>query len=196
MNKPNGYDETKATGEFIPVELGGHHATIKQVSEKTSSTGKPMIVILFDFDQTDKQPDYFSKQFAGDDRADKKWPFSGSKYILVNDYQDATKTSKNFKTFCTCVEKSNGFQISWGGSNWGAQFKGKRIGVVYGEEEQEYDGKTSMRRVPKWFCEYQNAESSQIPRPKYLKKAGTAIQTDSQGFMALPNAVEEEEIPF
>ena len=49
MKKPDGYDEAKASGEFTPVKDGGHYAVIKQVSERQSSTGKDMVVVLFDF---------------------------------------------------------------------------------------------------------------------------------------------------
>ena len=52
-------EETQAQGEFTPVELGGHHLVIKQVNEKKSSTGKDMLVVLFDFAPNDKQSGYF-----------------------------------------------------------------------------------------------------------------------------------------
>ena len=48
MQKPNGYDEVQV-GDFTPVELGGHHLIIKGVKEQESKTGKPMIVVAFDF---------------------------------------------------------------------------------------------------------------------------------------------------
>ena len=194
MNKPNGYDEAQTSG-YTPADLGGHKAIIKQVAERQSSTGKPMVVVLFDFDQSDRQPGYFSEKFKADDRLEKKWPYAGTKYIMVNDYADASKTSKDFKTFCTCFENSNGCQMSWGG-NWAAQFKNRKIGVVFGEEESEYNGDTSMRVVPRWFCDYDKADSQPIPKPKYLKKKAAAMPaTDSQGFMNLA-AFEEEELPF
>lgn len=71
MNKPNNYDKTQANGDFTPVELGGHKLVIKQVNETQSGTGKPMIVVLFDFADDDKQPGYFWNQFANDIRPDK-----------------------------------------------------------------------------------------------------------------------------
>ena len=55
MQKPRNYEETQAQGEFTPVELGGHQMVIKQVTETKSKTGKDMIVVLFDFNQSDKQ---------------------------------------------------------------------------------------------------------------------------------------------
>lgn len=197
MLKPNGYDEASAGGEFTPVELGGHYAVVKQVTEMQSSTGKDMIVVLFDFCAPDAQDGYFMESFKNDVREEKKWPFNGSKYIMVNDYNDPKKTSRQFKSFCTCIEKSNNYEIQWGGSSWAQQFKGKKIGVVYGEEEHEYDGKVSMRRVPKWFCNTDAVKTATVPAPKYLNGSGPAQPQAQQnnGFMDLPTG-ETDSIPF
>ena len=75
MKKPDGYDEAKASGEFTPVKDGGHYAVIKQVSERQSSTGKDMVVVLFDFCEPDTQTGYFADMFNNSDKEDKKWPF-------------------------------------------------------------------------------------------------------------------------
>ena len=198
MNKPQGYDEARTSGEFTPAAPGGHYAVIKQVSERESSTGKSMIVVLFDFCKPDAQADYFAGLFSSDNREDKKWPFAGTKYIMVQDYEDPTKTSRNFKTFCTCFEESNNCQVQWGGGSWANQFKNKKIGVVFGEEENEYDGKTFMRSVPKWFCQWAKVADAKIPPVKYLP--GHSVEqstpkTDTAGFMQLPEGMDDE-IPF
>lgn len=201
MQKPNGYDEAQASGEFIPVELGGHYAVVKQVSETQSKNGRDMIVVLFDFVKPDKQAGYFSNQFNADDREQKKWPFAGTKYIMVQDYNDQNKTSRAFKTFCTCIEKSNSYSIAWGGNAWAQQFKGKTVGVVFGEEESEYDGKISMRRVPKWFCKTDAVKDATIPQPKYINGVSPASQAEetktesADGFLSIPDGIDEE-IPF
>ena len=67
MRKPEGYDQAQASGDFTPANLGGHYAVIKQVSERQSSTGRDMVVVLFDFDQKDGQAGYFSDQFNRSD---------------------------------------------------------------------------------------------------------------------------------
>lgn len=196
MQKPNGYDETRAAGEFTPVALGGHYCTIKQVTETQSSTGKNMIVVLLDFGKPDEQEGYFTNQFNNDDRADKKWPFAGSKWIMVNDYNDSSKTSKQFKTFCTCVEKSNNYTIQWGGSNWSRQFKGKKIGAVYGAEEHEYDGNISMRHLIRWFCNIDAVKDAKVPDAKLLNRTNAApVPSSGNDFINVPDGVEEE-IPF
>lgn len=197
MKKPNGYDETRESGTFDLVELGGHYAVVKQVSETQSSTGKDMIVVLFDFDKNDKQAGYHSQAFNNDSREEKKWPFNGSKYIMVHDFNDPNKTSRAFKTFCTCIEKSNNYSIQWGGASWGAQFKGKKIGVVYGEEENSYDWKTFMRRVPKWFCNIDGVATARVPEAKYLPGHNSQpVVTDANGFIAVPENADGEDIPF
>lgn len=198
MQKPNGYDEAHEMGTFTPVELGGHYAKILQVAERQSSTGKDMIVVLFDFIDPDKQKKYHSTRFQNDTNPDRKWPFNGTKYIMVYDYNDPSKTSRDFKTFCTSYEKSNNTTIQWGGGNWAAQFKGKRIGIIYRAEENEYDGQTSMRNVPFRFCSWDAVKDATVPKPKYLNgraPASAPAPTGIDGFVAIPEGTEEA-IPF
>lgn len=194
MNKPSGYDDVQVGGGFTPVDLGGHYCQIKQVAERKSSTGKDMIVVVFDFVKPDAQEGYFMEQFKNDVREDKKWPFAGSKYIMVNDYQEPSKTSRQFKSFCTCVENSNSYQIQWGGNDWAAQFKGKKIGAVYGEEEHEYDGKVSKRRLVRYFCSLDAVKDAKIPEAKLLKNVSRPAANDTS-FVNIPEGTEEE-IPF
>ena len=194
MNKPSGYDDVQVGGGFTPVDLGGHYCQIKQVAERKSSTGKDMIVVVFDFVKPDAQEGYFMEQFKNDVREDKKWPFAGSKYIMVNDYQEPSKTSRQFKSFCTCVENSNSYQIQWGGNDWAAQFKGKKIGAVYGEEEHEYDGRVSKRRLVRYFCSLDAVKDAKIPEAKLLKNVSRPAANDTS-FVNIPEGTEEE-IPF
>lgn len=191
MNKPSGYEEARVTGERIPIRLGGHYCVIKQVSETKSKKNKDMIVVLLDFDQNDDQAGVFTAMFKGDTREDKKWPFAGSKYIMVNDYNDPTKTSSAFKTFCTCVEKSNNCKIAWGGDNWAGQFKGKKIGAVYGNVENEYEGKRTFRQEIRWFRIYDTVAGAGIPDDKLLPEP-VAPAVDLNTFMPVP----DDEIPF
>ena len=70
MQKPNNYENTQAGGDFVPVELGGHYAIIKNVSERETKNGDPMIVVSIDFDKKDAQAGYFTEQFKKDWPAD------------------------------------------------------------------------------------------------------------------------------
>lgn len=202
MQKPNSYDETQAQGEFTPIELGGHKLIIKQVSEKQSKNGKPMIVVLFDFAPGDRQAGYFMDQFQNDIRPDKKWPNQATQYILTED--DDGKCSRSFKTFNTCVERSNnGFAVRWG-DNFGQQFKGKKIGGVFGEQLDYYDGKEKKKRVLRWFVSLDKVDDSQIPEISETKaykdhKSGSfnaSLPGPGDGFINIPDSVEDEDLPF
>ncbi len=200
MQKPRNYEETQAQGEFTPVELGGHQMVIKQVTETKSKTGKDMIVVLFDFDQSDKQPEYFMKQFRDDIRPEKKWPNQATQYILVHD--EDGKCSRSFKTFTTCVKHSNpGFEESWG-DNWGAQFKNKKIGGVFGPQMDYYNGREMEKRVLRWFVSYDKATDAQIPNLSETQAYKNRVSGYPQGsvpagdgFMNIPDGIDEE-LPF
>ena len=105
-----------------------------------------------------------------------------------------------FKTFCYIFEKSNNCEIKWDISDWGKQFQNKKIGVVYGKEESEWDGKVRMRTVPVYFCEFEKAKEVGIPETKYLQKSAPVSPPPQKGnldmgFMNIPEGADEE-IPF
>jgi hypothetical protein len=197
MQKPNGYDETKASGDFTPVELGGHHLVIKQVNERMNKNNQPMIVVLFDFAQNDNQPGYFMDQFKNDIRPDKKWSNQATQYINV--YDTDGKTSRKFKTFTTCVEHSNpGFTTQWG-DNFCQQFKDKKIGGVFGEQMDFYNGAPKKKRVLRWFISSDKVAEVQVPEisetAEYTQYKGNAAIADANGFMSIPDSINEE-LPF
>lgn len=190
MNKPNSYDETQLSGEFTPVELGGHAASIVAMEERETKTGKPMVVVMIDFDRTDAQAGYFKESYDNDDREEKKWPYQATQYIVTEDQNG--KCSRSFKSFCTAFESSNNTKIAWGGKDWAKQFIGKKIGVVYGEVEEEYNGEVKTRRRIRWFCSYSVAAEATIPMKKFLQQPKTATAS-ADGFMNLP---EEDNVPW
>lgn len=192
MQKPPGYDDVQGNGGFTPVNLGGHTATIKRVQETTSKNGRSMLQVAIDFDSKDEQPSYFMQMFTEDNRSDKKWPFQGTQYIMTED-QDG-KCSRSFKSFITSVEESNGSECKWGSEfeNW---FKNKKIGVVYGEVEDEYNGEIKTRRRIRYFCSYDKAKAAAVPMKKLFRSPVTSSAPLSDDFINVPN-VDAEEIPF
>lgn len=189
MQKPNNYDETKASGSYTPINEGGHHLIIKKVEESKSKTGKNMLVIYFDTAKDDSQPEFYTKEFKDDIRPEKKWSRGGTQYIVVED--DNGNCSKSFKTFITCFEHSNNVEATWG-DTFVNQFKNKKIGGVFGKVENEYNGKVTMRTELRWFCSDDKVDTANIPAPKYLEKASTP-SSDSQGFIDISD---DEELPF
>lgn len=201
MRKPNNYEKTQASGDFTPIELGGHIMEIKEVLEMKSKNGKDMIKVSFDFAQGDIQAGYFTKQFKDDIRPDKKWPNAGTTYILTED-QDGN-CSRSFKTFTTSVEKSNpGFNISWG-DDFGACFKGKLVGGVFGLVHDYYDGRNLNKHQLRWFRSVDGVKDVYIPNETETKAYKESLSgstsnygsTGSDGFMDIPDGIDEE-LPF
>lgn len=191
MLRPNSYDEVKAGGDYTPVELGGHKAVIKRVEETTSKSGKPMIKVAIDFDKKDAQANYFMDAFKADTREDKKWPYQATQYILTEDNEG--KCSRSFKSFITAVEDSNNAEVVWG-EKFEAFFTNKKIGVVFGENEEEYNGEVKTRRKIRYFCNYEKALDQKVPDKKFLATATTTTASASD-FMQIPEGAEDE-IPF
>ena len=195
MQKPNNYENTQAGGDFVPVELGGHYAIIKNVSERETKNGDPMIVVSIDFDKKDAQAGYFTEQFKKDVRPDKKYPNQAVNYITT-EYGGAC--TKNFKSFMKAYADSNGItedKIKWG-ADFAGQFKNKKIGVVFGNVEEEYNGEVKMRRKIRWFCNYAKAGEQPIPNEKLLgTNVKSSVKEDENGFMQVAEG-SDEEIPF
>lgn len=194
MQKPNNYDNTQAGGDFTPVNLGGHYAVIKNVSERETKNGDPMVVVSIDFDKKDEQAGYFTEQFKKDVRPDKKYPNQAVNYITT-EYNGAC--TKGFKSFMKAYADSNGIKedaIKWG-SDFATQFKNKKIGVVFGNVEETYNGETKLRRKIRWFCDYNKVSEQKIPDDKLENNKAAKPTTDENGFMNIPEG-SDEEIPF
>lgn len=194
MQKPNNYEAVQT--EFVPVELGGHYAVIKRVEETQSKTGKPMVKIAFDFDGNDKQPGYFMNSFKNDTREDKKWPFQATHYILTEDQSGAC--NRSFKAFITSLERSNNSQCVWG-DGFEKWCSGKKIGVVFGEQEEEYNGEVKTRRRIRYFCEYSKVPTMLAPDKRLLNNrpmqpAAKPLGSDPT-FMQIADT-DDEVIPF
>lgn len=194
MNKPANYDSISLHRD--PVKLGGHIAVIKQVTEAMSKSGKEQIIIYIDFDQQDDQAGYFKSIYDADTRKEKKWP-NDATYRITNTRQDMF--DRGLKQFVTAFEDTNGVTAIWG-DKWAAQFKGKKIGVVFGEEEDKWNEELIPKRRIRFFCDAHTALDQDVPKKKYYKgEVGTQTTdlaaTASEGSLDFPDNGDEG-LPF
>ena len=185
FNKPAGYDDVQAGGEFTPIELGGHKLKIISLEEMTASTGTKYIKVIFDTAPDDVQPGYFADQYKNDTRDQKKW--GGTAMVFPTDKEG--KTSKGFKQFCTSIERSNNSQIQWG-AGFEASIVGKMVGGVFGEEEYiNGNGEKKVARKLFWWRSTDGVQDAKIPDRR------TVDENASSGFMSIPDGIEED-LPF
>ena len=187
FDKPNGYDEVQAGGDFTPIELGGHKLIIKHIEEATSSNGNRYIKVSFDTTPDDIQPNYYAEQYKNDTRDNKKW--SGVAMLFPTDREG--KTSKTFKTFCTSIEKSNNSKIQWG-AGFEASVVNKYIGGIFGEEEYiNAQGELKTARKLFWWRSVEGLADAKVPDKRTVDKPAD----NGTGWMAIPDA-SEIDLPF
>lgn len=184
MNKPKGYDEINVDGNFEPITIGAHIAVIKMVEEIEEDKH---IKVMIDFAPDDAQAGYFKKKF--DSTEDKgEWPFQACKDLYTFN-QDGTP-NKQMKAFHTAFLDSNGCKELVWGKDYAKQFKGKKIGVMYGEVEAN-DGRLWPRI--RWFFDINKKDKQTIPMPKLQNKTNAAAS--STDWMNIPET-DQEALPF
>ena len=166
MQKPKLYDKIEVMEfDYTPIELGGHKGIIMKAEEYTSpQSGKTSLKVSVDTSKDDKQPEYFAEQYKNDNRIDKRWNNSAIKYISLGEEENQVKM---LKSFITAYENSNGCQFDWG-KDW-EQLKGKKIGLVFGQEEYtSQDGTTKLATKLNQFRSIDKVDNIKIPKVKLL----------------------------
>ena len=166
MQKPKLYDKIEVMEfDYTPIELGGHKGIIMKAEEYTSpQSGKTSLKVSVDTSKDDKQPEYFAEQYKNDNRIDKRWNNSAIKYISLGEEENQVKM---LKSFITAYENSNGCQFDWG-KDW-EQLKGKKIGLIFGQEEYtSQDGTTKLATKLNQFRSIDKVDNVQIPKIKLL----------------------------
>ena len=163
--KPKSYDEININEEFEKLELGGHKGIIIKAEEYTSDfSGKKSLKVYVDTASDDKQPEYFKKQYENDTRIDRKYPNGAIKYVPLGEEENQIKM---LKSFITAYENSNGCQFDWD-KDW-EQLKGKKIGLVFGQEEYtSQDGTTKLATKLNQFRSIDKVDNVKIPKVKLL----------------------------
>lgn len=192
FKKPKDYEDVKV-GEYRILPAGGYICKILKAEETESKKGRAMIKVAFDIVEGD-YAGYFTDMFQSrkanaDDPSEVKWPFAGTKWILLLDNEGAT--NRDFKSFCTALEDS-GVEVWKKDTFDAARLKDANIGIIFRREEHEYMNQTSWRTVPWGFRSAKTIEegSFNIPEDKPLRKDLTPEDlTDS--FSAA-----EDDIPF
>ena len=187
FNKPAGYDEVQASGDFTPIELGGHKLVIKKI-EDVSNGVVSYLKVMYDTAQDDIQPNYFAEQYKNDTRDTKKW--GGVINIFPTDRDG--RTSKKLKQFCTSIERSNNSQIEWG-AKFEQSIVGKVVGGVFGEEEY-LDTANNVKTARKlfWFRSVDGIQDAKVPNKRTLEGTDTNAP---DGFVNIPDEIDED-LPF
>ena len=193
MNKPNDFDNVQPYEERRKLPAGGYVCEIKRAEEVKSSTGRDMVKLALEIAEGEYKGYFFDEYTrAKNFKDDAKWPYEGTKWQMI--YDKNGNTDRTFKGMVTSIEAEN-VVIQWG-KEFCRSIKGAKLGVIFGEEENEYNGVTFWRTVPKYFrtCEDIRTGNFQTPKKKPLEKTDPLAafkEPEVSGFAAA-----EEDIPF
>lgn len=190
FRKPKDYDDVKV-GEPRILPADGYICKILKAEETESKTGKPMLKIAFDIADGEFKG-YFRDMFdawkkGADDPQSVKWPFTGTKWVMLYDSEGAT--NRDFKSLCTALEDSGILVWKKDVFDVGA-LKDAQLGIIFRREEHEYNNIRSWRTVPWGFRSVEAIEKGtfNVPEDKPLPER---TLTDADSFSAM-----EDDIPF
>ena len=173
MNKPTGFDDAQAFGEFETLPAGGYVCALKKVVCEKTQMGKEYLKIGFDIAEG-KYTDFYQRKFDGDTRKDKKW--SGVWAVFIEGFEPDT-TNPKFKGLITSVENSNnGFKFDFDEQ----KLVGKKVGIVFREEEFiGQDGLIHTAVKPFYAVPTEKVNEVKIPNKKLLTENAVSNNSSS-----------------
>lgn len=174
INKPNYWDEVEVFTERRKLPVGAYVCRIKRAVVQDTDYGKKLN-ILFDIEDGEFAG-FFDEMFKADDREDKKWKGVLRLNIPNGDGSDADKTrTRIFKAFVTSIEKSN---QAWHW-NWDEKtLMNKLTGIVFRNEEWEWNGKTGWSVKPYAATSVSSVEDGTYYKPKDKALRGVNVTPD------------------
>lgn len=189
----NDYNETKAYGEFQILPKDGYVLKIMGAEVCENSNGQ---YVKFSCDIAEGEyKDFYANEYRAQQKEDKKWHCN---YLLNVPKDDGTEqdgwTKRRFKTVIESIEDSNpGYHFDWDEK----KFKGKLIGGLFNEREYEANGQVRKAVNLAQLVSVENIRSGkfQLPADKLLNRPAYGAMPTSNGFVNVPDGIDDE-LPF
>lgn len=204
ITKPKNYDSakpmTQGGNRLVP---GGYICEIKAADyvQASGSTGA-RIIIHYDIIEGDFK-DYWANQYKNNTAEDKKWKGNYTLW-LPDDSGDEKDQRANrvLKTFVEAVEESNtGYHWDWDES----KLKGKKLGLIIRNKFWSFNGKTGFAPEVNFCVTVDKIKAGDFTVPddyipnnlmgEYEASKGTPMESPTDGFMSIPDGIEND-LPF
>ena len=194
IQKWSDYDKGNGYTEFERLPKGGYVVKILGVSVGQNRDFQQYLKISCDIAEGE-YAGYYAEQYKANTNENKRWVCNLIQSIPVDDGSERDGwTKRSFRTMIDALEESNpGFHWDW---NEG-KLKGLIIGGLF--NEREYEGQDgTIRRATNLarFCSVEKIRSGNytLPKDKLLDRQAAAPMPD--GFVSIPNGVDDEGLPF
>lgn len=200
INQFNGYDEAKKEAQKTPgmkLPKGAYICNIlgvKQATFESNGVQKSYLIVQFDIAEGE-YVGFFKNQYEANTNEDKKYKGNTKVYIPVDDGSQQDGWTKNtFAKWTNSLEESNeGYKWDWDETKW----KGKKIGLVFGETGTNIDGKDIVYIECRYPVSVEAVKTGKAGEAKFKAKNGYGQATNSGNtdFVNVPDNIEEE-LPF
>ena len=193
IRKPMNWENVQAMTDRAKLPVGAYVCKVKQVGIQANQSGD-QLAILYDIVEGEHK-DFYARDFQQNTNPEKKWRGVIRVWLPKDDGSERDETTKRlFKGMVTAFEDSNpGFHWNWDES----QLVNKTIGILYRNEEWEYNGKSGWNVKPLRCMSAGKVRSGDYTLPKDKPLRGDAYDGSYQaqnngGFIA----VETPDLPF
>lgn len=193
IRKPQNWEQVQEYTVREKLPVGAYVCKVKQVALQQNSYGQ-VLCILYDITEGE-YINFYNRDFAGQSNgAEKKWRGVIRVWIPQDDGSEKDeKTKRAFKGVVTSFEESNpGYKWNWDENS----LVGKTIGVIYREEEWDYNGKTGWTAKPLRCMSAAKVRSGDYTIPDKKPLRGDAYDTGNTAASAGAIAVETDDLPF
>lgn len=191
MRGIDNYEETREYTESVKLPAGAYEVTIKRAEDTEKA-----ICLLFDISEGEYK-NYFMEKFT----ADRKQHPENAKYKGVlrlwypsgGEYDENQK--RRMKTVLETIKRENKLNVNFSKEWDGAALKGAKIGMIFQDQEYDYNGYRGFTAQPYGVITLDKLKSGkyQIPAPKRLKDDIYDAQTDAAADLPTEPA---DDLPF
>jgi hypothetical protein len=180
IKRPNNWNEVQEFTERAKLPVYAYVCRIKKGVVQNNGYGD-QLCLLFDINEGEYK-DFFQKDFNANTQQDKKWKGVLRLWLPKEDGSEKDEWTKStLKGMVTSGEKSNpGYVWNWDENT----LAGKNIGILFRNEEWEYEGKSGWTARPFRTLSVDSVRNGdfQIPKDKPLKNKTAAADNSFGGF--------------
>lgn len=196
IRRPTNWNDVKEFSDRQKLPLGAYVCKVKKAVVQETEWGE-QLCILFDIAEGEYSG-FFNNEFNANNNPDKKWKGVLKQWLPKDNGTEKDEwTKSSLKGMITAFEKSNiGYRWDWNE----ASLTGRLIGILFRNEEWEYEGKSGWAVRPFRAISVDSVRDATftLPKDKPLKKESMASgyvnapATDSYGFTDITS----DDIPF
>lgn len=196
INRPKNWDNVQAFSDRPKLPVGAYVCKVKQVAIQSTDYGD-QLCILFDI-ADGEYAGFYQDEFDANQQQEKKWKGVLRQFIPKDDGSEKDEwTKSSFKGMITAFENSNrGYVWDWNEKT----LAGKEVGIIFRNEEWEYNGKTGWTVRPFRATSVDSVQDGDytLPKDKPLKNRPSdnynEAPTTQSGFTTLDE--DDGELPF